>query len=293
MTKTEISILNKNQTIMEFLLGLGFSKSRIKNFSFSPKWLGSKVSNSIELPIDFINQNIVNPLFEGERPEILFEDGYFLVLWKPKNCHCQPHVYSETKTMVNFLRSINSKAGRINQGEMDRGLLHRLDFETDGVLVFCKEEDVYGDARKRFHQIFSEKVYLAITNEKPNQDGKISLQLSPFGEGRKKMKVTEQGDLAELELRSIQGEDGRFFNFIKLNHGRRHQIRVTLAHLGAPIVGDSLYGGKAYDQLLLTAYRYDWSYQKKSYSVSLPDRLFNRPDFDGIGDMLKNELIIS
>ena len=209
--KCWISSLDKNQSHFSFLLSLGFSKSRIKKYSFSKKWLEKKISNPIELPLSFVNQLMINPIYEGPIPKVLFEDEDFLVLDKPRNHHCHPQSYLETDTLLNYLRSIGSEVTSVNFESWDRGLLHRLDYETTGVLVFAKKENVLKEMRDQFHSAFHRKTYLALTTSAPKQNGKISIHVSESGEKGKKMKVVEEGQFAELNLRFREVSENRFF----------------------------------------------------------------------------------
>lgn len=178
---------------------------------------------------------------------ILFEDDMLLVLDKPAGLVVHPAAGHHGDTLVDWLREYLGPEGTTMFADPERlGLVHRLDKDTSGVLVVAKNAVVQAHMGRQFHDRLVKKTYAAfIEGIPPARRGVIE---APVGRSRRqptRMAVTGQGRPSEtaFEVKEKFREVSQVALFPKT--GRTHQIRVHLAAIGHPIVGDRTYGSKA------------------------------------------------
>ena len=163
--------------------------------------------------------------------------------------------------------------------------VHRLDKVTSGLLVMAKTPDVNKQLADAFSQRLVQKYYLAISTKKPNKkQGVIKGDMTPSRRGAWKL-LTTQDNPAITQIFSKSICAGRRLFIVKPHTGKTHQIRVALKSIGAPIMGDSLYGdalqNEACDRCYLHAYSLAFSLNGKQYRfTALPrEGEFFRDDF--------------
>jgi 23S rRNA pseudouridine1911/1915/1917 synthase len=263
--KISISLIQDIEDLFEDLLSpLGLSKSQYKKSGLK-KNLSFKKGKLLELPIDLLRNGEVNPVYEGEPLVLLKDEEYFLAISKPYGIHGHPHSFSETKTVLNFLKSKNLCP---SFGEAERGLLYRLDKETSGVLILAKTEKVYQELRKNFSAFAKEKIYLAIVEGELLETGEQVHFLKGSEAKGSKQKEDAAGIRAKLNILSStynRDQDCSLIK-IKLETGLRHQIRAQLSILGFPILGDELYGGRSSERVFLHSLNYSLEFQGIGYS---------------------------
>ncbi len=268
----EISPYKFIGTVEDWLLGLGFSRSRLKKYlskSFLRRLIQDK--DVLHLPIDLLNDGKINPEYTGEvKPLVVFEDENFFVLEKPCFCHNHPLAYNEKNNLLSFLRSINRQdLLEINHQNYDRALLYRLDYDTSGVIVFAKKEIIYQKIRKNFTNLIKKKIYHALVCGDFDCDGEHIHYLASAGVGGKKMQIVDpiKGAMGKLKARKLayNKDSNHSLVEIELITGLRHQIRVQFKELGYPLVGDRLYGGEPSQRLCLHALFYSLKWDDKSY----------------------------
>jgi 23S rRNA pseudouridine1911/1915/1917 synthase len=265
MEFVEFSWLYDEATLKEAIQkSLGSSGQQIKKY-FSSKEQDKKVfaRDSVKLPISLVNHMKINPAYTGPVVTIISEDEDFLVLHKPAGVHCHPHSYSDKDTLLNFLASIGKwEPLFINQTNYDRGLLYRLDHETSGVMVLAKTEKAFKYIREHFDTSMKRKFYWAIVEGNFDKDGRWSHHFKATGLKGVKQKVldheTQGSQEGSLAVMKITSHEGKSLVLVNLKTGLRHQIRAQLAHLGFPILGDELYGGRKAQRLYLHALRYEF-----------------------------------
>lgn len=273
MDFVEVQLLEAESTLKDALKNFGFSGQRIKKY-FSAKVLNAPVRKQqlLKLPIDFVNNLQINPHYSGPACHILFENDEYLAVHKPMGIHSHPLVYTDTDTVLNYLVTEKKwSVLNINTDNYDRGLLHRLDLETSGVLLLTKKENLQQSFRQDFNKQMKKKVYLAIVDGDFNCDG---LHIHYFrGSGEKGSKQVEGGlsdQVAEAEFYKLQTLAGnKSLVMVILKTGIRHQIRAQLSTLGFPILGDTLYGGSASDRLYLHSWLYQWEHVVEDRNLEL------------------------
>lgn len=257
------------------------SGQQLKKF-FSSKQLEREVKagDLLKLPLDLVNHLRINPVFKGPLPSILKEDPLYIALHKPAGVHCHPLIYSDRNTLLNFLAEEKKfEALEVNTAHYDRGLLHRLDFETSGVVLLAKTERVFQNTRSDFAHEVKRKFYWAVVNGSFDKEGLWTHHFRSSGVKGSKQKVsddpTELSTPGSLSVLKITENQGKSLLLINLKTGLRHQIRAQLAHLGFPILGDELYGGTQAERLFLHALRYEWMDVVEDPNAELFERLFD------------------
>ncbi len=163
--------------------------------------------------------------------------------------------------------------------------VHRLDKVTSGLLVMAKTPDINRQLTEAFSQRLVQKYYLAISPKKPNKkQGVIKGDMAPSRRGSWKLLATQDNPaITQMFSKSIC--TGRRLFIVKPHTGKTHQIRVALKSIGAPILGDALYGdalqSEACDRCYLHAYSLAFSLSGKQYRFTeLPrEGEFFRDDF--------------
>jgi 23S rRNA pseudouridine1911/1915/1917 synthase len=158
---------------------------------------------------------------------------------------------------------------------LEPGLVHRLDTGTSGILLFAKSLDAFARIERAWNTGSVRKVYRALTGARPEAGpglkmGRIELALGHDLKSKKRMRaVTGPADLKKIrgepnrtasEILTVrrlprQGGDAVSDVEIRIETGVHHQIRATLAHFGAPILGDATYGGPSSARLWLHAWK--------------------------------------
>jgi 23S rRNA pseudouridine1911/1915/1917 synthase len=170
------------------------------------------------------------PPGEGLQIEILAEGMGYLAIDKPAGLPTHPLDYEETRTALNAVAAIRPEILRVGPGGLQAGVVHRLDTGTSGVLAFATEEEAWRRARAAFGTRSVEKRYAARVHGRLAEPVEVRLRLEQRGE---RVAVVDSGGreafstLAPLE----PGPDSSLVE-VRPVTGMRHQIRVTLAHLG-------------------------------------------------------------
>jgi 23S rRNA pseudouridine1911/1915/1917 synthase len=185
---------------------------------------------------------------------ILFEDTDLLVIDKPPGLVVHPAPGSPDGTLVNALLHHCGDLSGIG-GVKRPGIVHRLDRDTSGVMVVSKNDSAHRALSRQFkgHQV--EKVYIAFAGQRPNaqklpDQGNFTTLFGRHPVHRKRFSSkVERGKQAESVFRVLNRYSGESWSAVKVQMepktGRTHQIRVHLADVDHPILGDKLYGGRS------------------------------------------------
>ena len=184
--------------------------------------------------------------------EILFEDADIVVVNKPAGAivHAAPG-HSEISLADALAKK---RPSMMEAGSRERpGVVHRLDIETSGIMVFAKTRRAYYALREAFESHTDVvKTYLAVLHGSPKgKRGRLETLIGRKPWDSKRMAVdVPQGKRAITNWEVLARKGGVSLVEFKIETGRTHQIRVHSQYLGAPIVGDTLYGDKVKDSRL-------------------------------------------
>jgi 23S rRNA pseudouridine1911/1915/1917 synthase len=189
---------------------------------------------------------------------IVFEDAHLIVINKAAGMAMHPAPGSMRGTLVNALLAHCAGALSGIGGVARPGIVHRIDKDTTGLVVVAKDDSTHGGLAKQFAAHTIERAYFAVTRGAPNpRSGVVDTRLARSSEDRRKQAVvrnpeSEAGRQAITRYWTIEafgqldgasaGHAAAAFVECRLETGRTHQIRAHLAHIGAPLIGDPLYG---------------------------------------------------
>ncbi len=168
--------------------------------------------------------------------QVLDEDEAFIAVNKPAGLLSQP---SPSRVGESLLDAVSARLGK------PAGLVHRLDRETSGVMVFGKSRESTSRLAAQFKEGAASKTYLAVTSPGLPEAGRIDWRISPDPSrpGRYRASRTANGKPAATRFERLSADEGFCLVALFPETGRTHQLRAHLTALGAPIFGDVLYGG--------------------------------------------------
>lgn len=229
-----------------------FSRSQIQNFvkngdvfvegQVKKSSYKLKTDNKVEIKLIQSEENIIYP--QNIPLDIIYEDENMLVVNKPSGMLTHPTASERENTLVNaLLYDYGENLSDIN-GYLRRGILHRLDRNTSGLLMVAKNNEAHEFLANQIKERTAVKKYLAIVKGIIKDDfGVINLPIARHPKQPQKMTVIESGKESVTEFKVLKRFKDATYLELDLKTGRTHQIRVHLSHIKHPILGDSLYGG--------------------------------------------------
>ena len=180
--------------------------------------------------------------------DILYEDSDVLVVNKPKDMVVHPAAGHYKDTLVNaVMYHCKDNLSGIN-GVLRPGIVHRIDKDTTGSVIICKNDNAHQKIAEQLKEHSINRVYHAICYGIIKEDeGTISTLIGRSPNDRKKMAVVQSGGKeAVTHFRVLKRFEEDSFTYIecKLETGRTHQIRVHMAHIGHPLLGDEVYSSR-------------------------------------------------
>ncbi len=189
--------------------------------------------------------------------DVVFEDRQVLVVNKPAGLVVHPGAGNPDKTLMNALIAHCPEIEGVG-GVLRPGMVHRLDKDTSGLLAIAKSDLAFRALVKQLKSRKLGREYLAIVRGILEGDGKIDAPVGRHIVARKKMAVQpETGRKAITHFRSLSCGEKASLLHLKLETGRTHQIRVHMAYIKHPVLGDSIYGGErgGFSRQMLHAFR--------------------------------------
>ncbi|TEL81942.1 23S rRNA pseudouridine(1911/1915/1917) synthase RluD [Pseudomonas aeruginosa] len=172
--------------------------------------------------------------------EIVYEDEHILVIDKPAGLVVHPAAGHQDGTLLNALLYHVPDIANVPRA----GIVHRLDKDTTGLMVVAKTLEVHTKLVAQLQARSVSRIYEAIVIGVITSGGTIDAPIGRHGVQRQKMAVVDAGKVAVSHYRVLERFRAHTHTRVKLETGRTHQIRVHMSHIGYPLVGDPVYGGR-------------------------------------------------
>ena len=205
---------------------------------------------------------------------VLYEDDDVIVVNKPSGLltHAKGGLSTEP-TVAEIIRPKTSFAS-----DTDRpGIVHRLDRDTSGVLIIAKTAEAAAYLQQQFAQRTTKKTYLAVTDGVPKlAAAKIDLPIGRNPSAPSTFRIDPNGKPAQTTYRVLAATDAQALIELNPTTGRTHQLRVHMAHLNTPILGDRVYGKPNASRLMLHAHKLEItlpSGERKTFEATIPSAL--------------------
>ena len=237
--------------------------------------VNNKVATTPKFEVDETDEIALN-LPEKEQTDvdlpILYEDDDVIVVNKPSGLltHAKGGL-SDEPTVAEIIRPKTSFAT-----DTDRpGIVHRLDRDTSGLLIIAKNPESAAHLQRQFAERTAKKTYIAITDGKPKLNAaKIDLPIGRNPSAPSTFRIDPNGKPAQTTYHVLAENDAQSLVELKPTTGRTHQLRVHLAHLNAPILGDRVYGKSSDCRMMLHAQKLEItlpSGERKVFEAAVPD----------------------
>ena len=237
--------------------------------------VNNKVATTPKFEVDETDEIALN-LPEKEQTDvdlpILYEDDDVIVVNKPSGLltHAKGGL-SDEPTVAEIIRPKTSFAT-----DTDRpGIVHRLDRDTSGLLIIAKNPESAAHLQRQFAERTAKKTYIALTDGKPKLNAaKIDLPIGRNPSAPSTFRIDPNGKPAQTTYHVLVENDAQSLVELKPTTGRTHQLRVHLAHLNAPILGDRVYGKSSDCRMMLHAQKLEItlpSGERKIFEAAIPD----------------------
>lgn len=199
-----------------------------------------QVGDNITIHIPEVKETNLKP---QEIPiEVIYEDDDIIVVNKPKGLVVHPANGNPDGTLVNAIMAMCKESLSGIGGELRPGIVHRLDKDTSGLLIVAKNDKAHIAMSEQIKDRKVKKIYIALVRGVIGEDeATIDMPIGRSTKDRKKMAVTKNGKQAITHFRVLKRYPKYTLLEIKIDTGRTHQIRVHMAEVGHPVIGDMVY----------------------------------------------------
>ena len=230
---------------------LGLSPTRIKRAKFLPDGIlldGERVFTNavvhsgqlITVNLPELEENCLLPT-EGA-VDVVYEDRWLLCVNKPAGLAVHPGPGHYADTLGNRLTWLLRQRGE----DLVFRPVNRLDIGTSGLMLIAKSAEAHERLQAMLHTSDFCRQYLAVTTRPPQpEQGRVDAPIGPVDGALNLYYVTQNGKPAQTDYQVVGKYPGGCLLQLQLHTGRTHQIRVHMAHLGCPLLGDKDYGGQA------------------------------------------------
>lgn len=174
--------------------------------------------------------------------EVVYEDEDIIVVNKPKGLVVHPGNGNQDGTLVNAIMAICKDSLSGIGGEIRPGIVHRLDKDTSGILIIAKNDKAHINLSEQIKNREVDKRYIALVRGNIEEnEATIKMPIARSQKDRKKMAVSKDGKEAITHFKVLKRYGNYTLLELKIDTGRTHQIRVHLAEIGHPVIGDEVY----------------------------------------------------
>ncbi len=199
-----------------------------------------QIGDSIEINIPEAKETDIKA--EDIPLEVVYEDSDIIVVNKPKGMVVHPANGNPDGTLVNAIMNICKGSLSGIGGEIRPGIVHRLDKDTSGLLIVAKNDLAHINMSTQIKNREVKKIYIALVKGNINEnEATINMPIGRSTKDRKKMAVRKEGKEAVTHFKVLKRYGDYTLLKIKIDTGRTHQIRVHMAEIGHPVVGDMVY----------------------------------------------------
>lgn len=208
-----------------------------------------KLETGMRVELDEPADKDAHDLTPAEIPlQIVFEDDHLLVVNKPRGLAAHPAASLKEPSLVNALLARSHELSQAG-GSFRPGIVHRLDKDTTGLMVVAKTDPAHAALAKQIESKSAERRYLAVVaGEFEHERFKIDAPIARDRRNRLKMAVDPKGKPALTHIRRLARVTAGILLAVKLDTGRTHQIRVHLSSIGHPVLGDTIYAPKNFQE---------------------------------------------